>query len=385
MHSLEPERIAEQRAYENAQRNVISLTYEGIHWYYCGKEECICKHTTKSHPQHREVEWTVCYDETCTNTHYWKKRENDWTPRVPKVLREMKETAGAQCPCYDATCQCSGYENHPIHDVIPWTMCWSDNCLTHFDAKDRANYFPDTVTTKFEDAHMRNAIYHQWNDIMTTKDDKKTQTELKATKCEGQVTINVQINKKRFVAMIDSGATGNFMSQKVFDKLGIDGIQKKKAEPIMSLNDQEMTAPVTTESGNLTMTIGDHIETINFDITELGPLDIVLGMPWFREHNPEIDWENKRIKHLKCTHWVKAGWTPDRETIPRINGTELRGSLETEDTTSKRKDEGEPTQNARTPNQTTRPSRQKKPMATQYIDFTDLEEKQEAYETLLKQ
>ena len=78
--------------------------------------------------------------------------------------------------------------------------------------------------------------------------------------------------------MIDSGAIGNFISQKAFNKLGINGIQKKKAELIMSLNNQEMTAPVTTESGNLTMMIGDHIETINFNITELGPLDIVLGM-----------------------------------------------------------------------------------------------------------
>lgn len=28
---------------------------------------------------------------------------------------------------------------------------------------------------------------------------------------------------------------------------------------------------------------------INFDVTKLGDYDIVLGIPWLRQHNPEVN------------------------------------------------------------------------------------------------
>jgi hypothetical protein len=41
-----------------------------------------------------------------------------------------------------------------------------------------------------------------------------------------------------------------------------------------------METVLEIESGLLLITIQDHTENINFDVTPLGEYDIVLGIPW---------------------------------------------------------------------------------------------------------
>ena len=43
----------------------------------------------------------------------------------------------------------------------------------------------------------------------------------------------------------------------------------------------------------------NHKELIDLDVLGTAAYDIILGLPWLREHNPWIDWKNQRIT-LKC-------------------------------------------------------------------------------------
>jgi hypothetical protein len=43
------------------------------------------------------------------------------------------------------------------------------------------------------------------------------------------------------------------------------------------------------------MKIGNTAKKINFFITGIGPEDIILGLPWLKEANPIIDWEEGKI------------------------------------------------------------------------------------------
>jgi len=39
-----------------------------------------------------------------------------------------------------------------------------------------------------------------------------------------------------------------------------------------------------------------HMERARMDVCNLGKTEIILGMLWLAAHNPEIDWEKKKVK-----------------------------------------------------------------------------------------
>ena len=71
----------------------------------------------------------------------------------------------------------------------------------------------------------------------------------------------------------------------------------------------------------LQMTIRDHVKRIELAVTNLGNMDIFLGLDWLRFHNPSIDWKESLITfdrcHDKCGYnpwWI----TPEEQSISRL-------------------------------------------------------------------
>jgi hypothetical protein len=48
-------------------------------------------------------------------------------------------------------------------------------------------------------------------------------------------------------------------------------------------------AKITHEVTRVTLSIQNHQEEIDLDVFGLATHDIILGLPWLREHNPRID------------------------------------------------------------------------------------------------
>jgi hypothetical protein len=100
--------------------------------------------------------------------------------------------------------------------------------------------------------------------------------------------------------MVDSGATGNYMHLEFMKKLGLLGKTKAVPEPIAGLNGENLgTLAITTESGPVPMVVLGHVECLNFDIIPMGRYDVVLGIPWLRNHNLAINWNINQIQ-FKC-------------------------------------------------------------------------------------
>ena len=89
--------------------------------------------------------------------------------------------------------------------------------------------------------------------------------------------------------MIDSGATGNYMSPNFKAHLGLLRIKKAQPEPISGLNGENLGSHLSEESGLVHMAVLGHKEQINFNMTPLGQYNVVLGIPWLRNHNLEIN------------------------------------------------------------------------------------------------
>ena len=68
-------------------------------------------------------------------------------------------------------------------------------------------------------------------------------------------------------------------------------------EAILSNNRQ-----VTYETVPLVMKVlRGHTEEIQFDLATIGTHMVILGMPWLRQHNPNIDWYREQIVLDRCS------------------------------------------------------------------------------------
>jgi len=88
--------------------------------------------------------------------------------------------------------------------------------------------------------------------------------------------------------MLDSGSSGNFISPQVVQRYGL--ITHKRETPLSVTHVQGGSVGIVTEQVECKMRKGDHSETITFDVVPLGKHAIILGMPWLKVHNPNLDW-----------------------------------------------------------------------------------------------
>jgi len=106
-------------------------------------------------------------------------------------------------------------------------------------------------------------------------------------------------------AMIDSGATEDFIDREVCNKHGIKMIKAKNPREIYLADGKPSAMGPVTHMTKVPMDISSHRELATFQVANLQNHRVILGMPWLREHNPTIDWNDKRITFNSelCTTW----------------------------------------------------------------------------------
>ena len=106
--------------------------------------------------------------------------------------------------------------------------------------------------------------------------------------------IRVAEGKERTVeteALLDSGAGGMFIDQNFAKENGL--LMKPLTRPILARNVDGMP----NKNGTIThytttdLLVGDQTMKTRFLVSGLGKEMIILGLPWLRQHNPDIDWE----------------------------------------------------------------------------------------------
>ena len=100
--------------------------------------------------------------------------------------------------------------------------------------------------------------------------------------------------------MIDSGATGNYVDPRSLRRLRIRAVRKMTPEPLAGLNGESLGGLITAESGTIPLNVLNHLEYINLDVTSLGGYDVVLGIPWLKNHNPNINWRTETLESFDC-------------------------------------------------------------------------------------
>jgi transposase InsO family protein len=216
-----------------------------------------------------------------------------------------------QCPCNSNECACRGYARHPDHGLRTVSACYDDNCIVHYQGKIERSLEPKPLRWE-KKPNWKPEYAGLW-----FGNRRINEQHLAATAWGTHVKITANIAFRPARVMVDSGASGNFMSPQYKQQRKIQGVEKPQPTPITGLNGESLGPGITHESGTLPMVIGDHFETINFDITPLGGYDVVLGVPWLKKHNPAIDWRVGNIVFDRCSCRQTSGvWTGKSEPIP---------------------------------------------------------------------
>jgi hypothetical protein len=104
-------------------------------------------------------------------------------------------------------------------------------------------------------------------------------------------------NKEEYhmTAMVDCGATNNFINKDYAEKIRIPLDRKKIPRRVRAIDGREIASRPVTHDTTLNLTINNHQEIIKLHCIMIGNSPIIVGLPWLKKHNPNINWKEGRV------------------------------------------------------------------------------------------
>ncbi|QRW23270.1 Retrotransposable element Tf2 protein [Rhizoctonia solani] len=105
--------------------------------------------------------------------------------------------------------------------------------------------------------------------------------------------IDLQLHKfptEKLKTLVDSGATSNFISPTIVEKLKIPKTLLKNPQVVRMLDGTLSQTGCIWHQVNLTVLANGHTHTIPFLVCPIGNTPAILGMTWLTQESPLIDW-----------------------------------------------------------------------------------------------
>ena len=103
------------------------------------------------------------------------------------------------------------------------------------------------------------------------------------------------MTQKTKFALLDSGATKNFLDPRTVERLQISIGTLSGPRIIYNIDSTLNKAGSITHKAQLKVTFGKEIWTVDFFINDLGQDRAVLGFPFLHNFNPNINWNERTI------------------------------------------------------------------------------------------
>ena len=125
------------------------------------------------------------------------------------------------------------------------------------------------------------------------------------------------------VALLDSGATENFMNLAYAKWLRLPIKMLPEPKPLLNVDGTENKSGKLQYYTDLDVRTGTNTTTMRFFLSDLGEHKAILGYPWFAAAQPRIDWKRGWIDHaqlpiiFRAPNAKKAIFVPRTRNVPR--------------------------------------------------------------------
>ena len=115
-------------------------------------------------------------------------------------------------------------------------------------------------------------------------------------------------------ALLDSGANSCFMDREFAMMQSIKLYKLPSPVPVGVIDGRPIASgDISEESEPIRVVLGDLASVISFNIISSPEHSLVLGLPWFELHNPNIDWRKRSIEDIKVDSVPLKASTKDME------------------------------------------------------------------------
>ncbi len=126
--------------------------------------------------------------------------------------------------------------------------------------------------------------------------------------------LHLRHTKAEQEVLVDSGATDNFISEKLLKRMKIGKIPLKKPRYIWNIDGTHNKSGSIKEYIDLQVQVGPKKEEMHFLVTHIGEDELVLGYPWLAAFQPKIDWKNAVLDETQQPLIIKTlGLREDKE------------------------------------------------------------------------
>jgi hypothetical protein len=109
------------------------------------------------------------------------------------------------------------------------------------------------------------------------------------------VSIRASYNMANIKALVDSGATDNFIHPNFVKWMGLGQRELDKPKNIYNIDDTTNKSGQITHYLSLAITTAGKMQEMRFLITNIGREDVLLGYPWLSTYEPRFSWKHGTI------------------------------------------------------------------------------------------
>ena len=124
-------------------------------------------------------------------------------------------------------------------------------------------------------------------------------------------------------ALVDSGATDNFIHPAFAKRLGLSMTPLDKPKRIYNIDNTSNKAGSITHSLELKVTTKEIDKVMRFLVTDIGNEDLLLGYPWLATFEPTFRWKDAIIETKALPIIISSTHPVDSMTV--IAGLQTQG------------------------------------------------------------
>ena len=117
-------------------------------------------------------------------------------------------------------------------------------------------------------------------------------------------------------ALLDSGATGLVMSKEFARKHRFKRTELERPVHVRNMDEMFNYVGPIVDIVEVEIYFKGHKKRTSIDVIEGQKWSVILGMPWLRHYNPEIDWKTGEVKMTRCPEECRKKWKTGRQIKP---------------------------------------------------------------------